>query len=482
VRALFGTTSSSEQTKLSVLVAAAVAWPLLVAGIVAPKLAALLLAFVPLPHWVPSWVVRLVWAALALIVPLALGIAVANRAPPGVAHESALRRLLRGFPITIGLAAAFLVMFVSVPVLRFAAMVRRQKSADIPLITDTVGYHQAAALIVKTLNRHGFDFRAGEPGWWVKAPIRILSWFGGAAFSAYAPQQLEHYQSPDLTLSFYPSGLLLRGRGPTLTLAHGLIAEAATLTPGLQTSAAAAQKLEREIHRLWMVHAQAPEAHDNATMLLSRLDEMIKDLSRLEVDFDDWQTLYRQLLQLERQVRGGRQLLEVTLPAEETREVSMVKTGNEGREAEPERVKALTEQPAVIRVPGQPPPLPPQALSVPALVNETVQGVAELARAEVALAKAELRADLKTEGQMVAGLGLSALAAMLGFNGLVVTVILVLARFTAPWLAALIVAMTLLVVGALIGVAAWRKRVRDPLKHTRETLSDDVKWTKERLA
>src|SRR6185312_15760616 len=44
VRALFGQTSSRQQTFLSAIVAAAVAWPILLLGLAAPKVAALLLA------------------------------------------------------------------------------------------------------------------------------------------------------------------------------------------------------------------------------------------------------------------------------------------------------------------------------------------------------------------------------------------------------------------------------------------------------
>ena len=121
VRALFGQTSSREQTFLSAVVGAAVAWPLLLVGLIAPKIAALLLAFVPIPHWIPAWTIRLVWLGLALLVPLGVGLAVASKAPPHMPHESFLKRTARGFPITVGLAIAFLIMFFSVPLMRLAA-------------------------------------------------------------------------------------------------------------------------------------------------------------------------------------------------------------------------------------------------------------------------------------------------------------------------------------------------------------------------
>jgi hypothetical protein len=315
VRALFGQTTAREQTFLSVVVAAAVAWPVLLVGIAAPKLAALLLAFVPIPHAVPSWTVRIVWVALALLIPFAVGIAVATKAPPADTSdgrkESRLRTVLRGFPITVGLAAAFIVMFVSVPVMRLAAIVRRRKSADIPLITNESAYHQVADALCDVLNRHGFALRPAAPGWWVAAPIRILTWLGGDAFRSYVPSQLEHFTSPDLELSLYPSGLLLRGKANSVTWAHGLVAESVVHTEGLQTVDPKAQTLERRIRRVWKTYDTSPAQIVGSENLVQTLEQISGDLGRLQVDFDDWQVLYRQILQVGRAIHGQRQLMDV---------------------------------------------------------------------------------------------------------------------------------------------------------------------------
>ena len=67
--ALFGQTSKREQTLLTGVVAAAAFWPVLVLGVIFPKIATLVLAFVPLPKSWPSWPIRLVWLGLALLVP-----------------------------------------------------------------------------------------------------------------------------------------------------------------------------------------------------------------------------------------------------------------------------------------------------------------------------------------------------------------------------------------------------------------------------
>lgn len=310
VHALFGKMSARDQTKMSALVAAAAAWPLLAAGIVAPKVAAFALAFVPLPESVPSWAVRIVWIGLTLAVPITMGVALAAKRSPGARHEPAATRVLRGFPLTLGLALAFLVMFVSVPIMRLVALIRREKSADIPLVTDGRAYLEEARLIVEALNRHGFRMRAAEPGWWIKAPTRILAFFGGKTFSSFVPARIEHYVSDDLRLSFYTSGALLRGKRERLAWARGLIQETAARGAGLQTFSPEAQKLERRIHAL----RKAGESEPDGAALLGRIKGLADELTRLQVDHDEWQVLYRELLQAERAVRGEPQLLDEGAP------------------------------------------------------------------------------------------------------------------------------------------------------------------------
>jgi hypothetical protein len=272
--------------------------------------AAFVLAFVPIPRSVPSWAIRLSWLALALAVPVVLGLVIASRRPVEAPAEPRLKRMLRGFPLTLGLALAFLVMFVSVPLMRLAALVRRQKSADIPLVTDVSAYHEVAALVVDALERHGFRMKPAEPGWWVKAPNRILAFFGGAAFAAFVPERIEHYEDRDLALSFYTSGALLRGKGSRMTWAQGLIEETVAHSRGLQTFSPAAQDLERQIRRVWHVYDDAPGPHRSSSILRERIAAIGRDLTRTEVQHDEWQALYRQLLQVDRAVGGERQLLD----------------------------------------------------------------------------------------------------------------------------------------------------------------------------
>src|SRR5262245_66676390 len=135
------------------------------------------LAFVHLPLSIPGWLIRSRWVGLAFTVPFGLGAVVAGRsrgpaAPiPGTrrvasnasppqrspVRESKLVRLLRGIPITLAIAASFLIVFVTVPLQRLLSIVRRQVEIDVPLDTDAHGYTLVADEVADRLERQGMS-------------------------------------------------------------------------------------------------------------------------------------------------------------------------------------------------------------------------------------------------------------------------------------------------------------------------------------
>ena len=309
VAALFGRTTSRARALFPVITGAAIAWPVLLIGIVVPKPAVQMIALIPLPEWVPSTDVRFVWLGLALLIPLAVGATVTWIVGPQPGR-SRLSRVLRGFPLTLGLATSFAIIFLSVPVMRIVSLFRRESSADIPLIMDASAYADVAAMVAGVLRRHGFVVRTSQPGWWVSTPIRLLARMGGPALGAHLPDRLEHFQTGDLTITLYPSGVLLRGKPGRLSWAHGLIAEAVVYTDGLQTSDVRAQALEERLRPLWKQHHDGLADGGTSPALSSEIEPIATELKNLPVGWDDWQILYRQILQLDRVLQGQRQLLD----------------------------------------------------------------------------------------------------------------------------------------------------------------------------
>jgi hypothetical protein len=91
------------------------------------------------------------------------------------------------------------------------------------------------------------------------------------------------------------------------------------------------------------------------------------------------------------------------------------------------------------------------------LVADATHDISSIMRSEVALAKAEIRADAKKAG---VGAGMFAVAGTLAFLALILLVIAaaygLVAAGLAPWLAFLIVAVVLLAVGAILVLVGKR--------------------------
>lgn len=460
VLALFGNVSPKERTFLTVVVAAAAVWPLLLVGLVVPKLGALVLAFVPLPHSIPSWTVRLVWGALVLAVPVLVGFAVASKSP-SLAHEPFVKRLLRGFPITLGLATAIVMLVVVVPVLRLVSMSKGWRDEHVPLVTDLAHYHAAADAVREVLVRHGIDVaRAAAPAW-ITAPVRVLKRLAGRAVAGFVPDDPEFFRAPDLEVAMYPSDVLLRGKPKRLALAHGLIAEAMAAEAALQTFDPRAQGLEAEIRAVWQVYRANPPAHVHSTVLRARVAEIAGELSETQLAWDEWQTVYRKLLMVARALGGERPLLE-----RESRNVAR-------RREDMEELKSPARGVPPAEVRGR---------STSELLGEVGRKAALLAKKEVELAKTEMKQDLRKEIAMAGGFGVAGVCALLALGLLLVAAVFGLATVMPGWLAALIVAGVVMIAGGAAGAIGWAKRAKDPLQRTRRTLREDARWAKERLA
>jgi hypothetical protein len=456
VQALFGSPKASEKTLLSAVVAVSAGWPLLLIGVAFPKAAALVLAFVPLPKSVSSGAVRIVWIAAAVLVPIGVGIVLARRGEVHEAGDPFWKRAARGFPITIAIGAAFLVAFVTSPVRRMIALSRRWEEEHLPLLTERDDYAAIAETVRETLFRAGLPVVAADPPWLLTAPTRVIRALGGKALRERLPEKLQFFRGKDLEVVVNPNGLTLQGTEKVAARAHGILSEEATLTPGLQTTDPAAQELEKRLKDVWTVWRQDPVHHTGSSVLRQRLEEISQDLNRTFMTYEQWQVLYREILQMIRAIAGKPQLLEKS----------------------EEEMDGKKPQEGSLRVA---PDRPLRDLSSAALLADTTHEIGELVRKEIDLAKAELRADLKQELSMVRSFAIAFVAALVFVTMLFVAAALWLSQFLAPWAAALVVAGVLLLVAAGFASYGWKRRVR-PLEATRKTLKESWLWAKSRIA
>jgi putative superfamily III holin-X len=461
VVALFGRTSPKEQTMLSAVVAAAAAWPLLVLGIAVPKVTLFVVSFVPLPESVPSLWVRLVWIALALIVPLVVGSVIAARTPDSTLPEPKWKKLLRGFQVTFALAIAFLLMLIVAPALKVANLAKGRIDVRIPVLVNRAAAPELVEALVAALGAAGIALRPADPPWSMSAPAGLLRTLGGRAFASFSERPF-YYASDDLQLNLNPNELLLRGKPRPTIKAQTLAQEVLAPRDALLTTDARARELEKQIKRVFVVFADDPVRHRSSSVLRRRVEEIARELSRSDLPFDEWQIVYRELLQLDRALRGERPLL--------AQEVMM---------AEP---KQLEGKDRIALPPPASVPARLEEMSNKELLQHITHNAVLLAKKEVELAKAELKADIKNEVAMAKGLGVAGLCAIWTVSLMLVAAALALGTVIQEWAAALIVAAAVLLVGTIAGLLGWGKRVKEPLEMTRRTLKEDLQWAKERIA
>ena len=291
------------------------------------------------------------------------------------------------------------------------------------------------------------------------APARVLRAVGGRFLGDRIPKDIHFYRGEKLDVAVNPNDITIQGRKEEAARAHALLSEEATLGPGLQTVEASAQAIEKTLKDLWSVYARRPRAHEASATLARRLSAVARELEETYLTFDDWQILYREILQMERAIEGRPQALGGR------KETDMKETKDEApvRRWPPRPGRAVS------------------ALSTPQLVAGLTAELRELVRSEVELAKAEVRSDWKAELKSVRWLGLAAVAALGFVQMLFVALALWLAQRISPPLAALAVAGGLLAVALIFGLLGRASFVR-PLESTRKSLNESWTWAKNRVA
>lgn len=439
------------------VVAMAASWPILLIGLFAPRAAAFVLAFVPLPNGIPDSAIRYAWIALAVVVPAIVGAALALKRPAETKSESRLARVARGYPTTVALSGAFWVSFITVPVVHVVTIARRRSDAHVPLVTDAAGYQDAATRIERVLDANGFALVPTRPPAWARAPMWLLRTIGGSAFRDYIPERLAHFSGSKLDVTLHPNSLLLRGDPGSLAYAQGLVVEALTTADAFQTTVPEAQAIERDIRGVWRVLREHPRAHTRSRWAYDRLGDVLVSITKLEAPYDEWQIVYREALQLARALDGKSQLLAQN--AEGGTDMEPL-----GNDADPTQQGPWRQYSTV----------------------ELMRGVAEKTSAllgkELELARTELRNDFAAEIATVKSLAVAAVALVVTINMLLMAAVFGLIAYMPGWVAALLLAGATLLVAFVAAALGWRHHVAAPLDRTRKTVREDLRWAKEELA
>jgi hypothetical protein len=118
-------------------------------------------------------------------------------------------------------------------------------------------------------------------------------------------------------------------------------------------------------------------------------------------------------------------------------------------------------------------------LSTPELVARIAQDAQDLVKAEIQLAKSELRSTVQGVGAVAKRMAVAGVLALGAYFTLLGAAVAGLSLVLETWAAALIVGGVLLVSALLLAMLGARAAPKSPLERTRRSIQEDLKLAKE---
>jgi hypothetical protein len=139
-------------------------------------------------------------------------------------------------------------------------------------------------------------------------PGRMLGRIAGPGIRSLVPDNLIDLVGSDLEIGLYPSDISIGGKKIPVARARAAIATRLTATAASMTTSAEAQAVEAKLEKLAAPRAAGARPGDDAPdrrtvhAVLRSIDD---ELAVLTVPHDEWEILYRQRLQIERDLLAG---------------------------------------------------------------------------------------------------------------------------------------------------------------------------------
>ena len=312
---LFGRVPSDRQVVLALITFGSVVWAALAIGVVLPFLGAFLVAAVPAQGIVSEDYLRLGMLIGALVVPAVVGIASIFIVEPAKRPKGTgiVAQILRGYPLSAALAVT-LVLLALVGIARFVHhLALRWTDAHVAVVVRPGGYERVVADLERALDDAGLAVDRRPAPAVLAVPGRMLGSIAGPGVRSLVPEKLVQLAGEGLEVGLYPSDIAISGDKVRVARARAAIASRLVATAAWMTTAAEAQEIEGRLERLAAARtaggetgtAAASDSKSAAIDVAAELRSIDEALAILAVPHEEWEVLYRERLQVERDLLAG---------------------------------------------------------------------------------------------------------------------------------------------------------------------------------
>jgi hypothetical protein len=294
---LFGRVPASRQIALAGITFGSVIWMVLLAGVALPNLGTFLLLFVPSQGLVPDWVVRLAMLIGALVAPAIIG-ALTLTLSPVVGRRGIPAAIVRGYPLTVVLALLLIFLALLAIWRKAHSVLRRWTDAHVPFIVKPGAYDQVAQDLRQAVEEAGIAVTPRQASAAMSKPARWLAAVAGRGAGDLVPERMIELRGPGLEILIYPMDLLISGKPELVMRARAATASRLTTAAAHLTVSAEAQAIEDRLTE--MAHHPGDALADPGAAF-APIDEQ---LATIRIPYEEWEVLYRQRLQVERDIRA----------------------------------------------------------------------------------------------------------------------------------------------------------------------------------
>ena len=297
---LFGRVSEDRQIYVSTIAFGSVIWLVLLVGIAFPAVGTFLLSFVPLPDWIDKQWIRIAMLAGAVTLPALVGVVSIlmlekERRPRGAVALA--KAVAKGYPYTLGLAITLVMMTVFAPIMKVRMLAKRWTSEHVPVIIEAHDYPAVVDATQQALERGGIRTERQTASWMLRAPTKILTFFARRAVSAFVADEMAMLRSNKIEVLLHPADVVISGPEGTAAHARAVLAEHLVFTAAYLTWDKEANEIEDRLRSIWDARQARPPRE-----LRNELKTIEHDLHQLEVEYEEWEVLFREFLLVQRAV------------------------------------------------------------------------------------------------------------------------------------------------------------------------------------
>ena len=300
---LFGRVPQDRQILLALITFGSIVWAALLVGVLLPDVGTFLVAAVPAPDVVNRDWIRLAMLIGAIVVPALIGLASIFVTAPADRPKGLqiLVQVLRGYPLCAALAL-IMVLLAAVAVARFVHhLAIGWTDEHVPIVVDPGGYDTVVHDLEKALDDAGLAVDKQPAPVLMALPGRILGRIAGPGVGALVPDRPVRLVGDDIEIGLYPSDIAIGGKKGSIARARAALATRLTATAASMTTSAEAQEVEQKLEELTRRRPLGGVRPDAARTL----EAVDRDLATLTVPHEEWEILYRQRLQVERDLLVG---------------------------------------------------------------------------------------------------------------------------------------------------------------------------------